>query len=238
VLLAADEPMPLISKRATQILTRRVKQGVAEWYVLELLEKAEDGYVVHTQQGWNIGRPPYGYLGEQVPHPVPAKRVEGKTKTRLVPDPVRAPVVARIYRWRVDERLGYAAIAERLNRDLDRYPPPQSPDPARRRDCWSRSAVYEILRNPKYTGYQVWNRRATKQGGRVNPPEAWVRLARAHPPGDRGRRAVRSRRRGRRPAAGVAAWRRPQPASADPTLLRAAWAGGLRAVWPADVRQN
>lgn len=89
---------------------------MAEWYVLELLEKAEDGYVVHTQQGWNVGRPPYGYLGEQVPHPVPAKRAEGKTKTRLVPDPVRAPVVERIYRWRVEERLGYAAIAERHRR--------------------------------------------------------------------------------------------------------------------------
>ncbi|MGI5357458.1 recombinase family protein [Streptomyces sp. CA-252508] len=40
---------------------------------------------------------------------------------------------------------------------------------------WSGSAVREILRNPKYTGYQVWNRRrATKQGGRNNDPKDWV----------------------------------------------------------------
>jgi site-specific DNA recombinase len=34
--------------------------------------------------------------------------------------------------------------------------------------------VLEILRNPKYTGYMVWNRRASKKGGRHNPPEAWI----------------------------------------------------------------
>ena len=37
------------------------------------------------------------------------------------------------------------------------------------------SVVREILRNPKYTGYMVYNRRAsTSAGGRVNPPSAWV----------------------------------------------------------------
>jgi site-specific DNA recombinase len=34
--------------------------------------------------------------------------------------------------------------------------------------------VLEFLRNPKDTGYMVWNRRASKQGGRHNPPEAWI----------------------------------------------------------------
>src|SRR5437764_573900 len=39
-LFAADEPIILSGKRATAILTRRVKQSVAEWYVLETLEKS------------------------------------------------------------------------------------------------------------------------------------------------------------------------------------------------------
>lgn len=39
-LLASDEPILLNGKRATTILTRRVKQSVAEWYVLEMLEKS------------------------------------------------------------------------------------------------------------------------------------------------------------------------------------------------------
>ena len=35
--------------------------------------------------------------------------------------------------------------------------------------------MWEVLRNPKYTGYQVWNRRARKKGhNRTNPPDAWI----------------------------------------------------------------
>jgi site-specific DNA recombinase len=173
-LFAADEPIVLSGKRATTILTRRVKQGVAEWYVLEMLEKSWDGFLEHTRQGWNVGRPPYGYRGDPIPHPVPARRAEGRTKTKLVPDPVTAPVVLQIFQWRAVDRLGYAEITDRLNADLTRYPPPISPDPARTRTDWIRSAVRDVLCNPKYTGYMVWNRRATKRGGKVNPPELWV----------------------------------------------------------------
>ncbi len=175
-LLAADEPIQVGRKKATRILTRRVKQATAEWYVLETQEKAWDGYCEHTRQGWNIGRPPYGYRADPVPHPVPARRAEGKTKHRLVPDPVTAPVVRQIFAWRVAERLGYKAIATRLNADPDRYPPPVSPDPARQRNSWIPTAVRDILLNPKYTGYMVWNRRATKSAnGKVNQPATWVR---------------------------------------------------------------
>jgi hypothetical protein len=174
-LFAADEPISLTGKRVTTILTRRVKQSVAEWYVLEVLEKSWDGLREHTRQGWNVGRPPYGYLAEAIPHPVPAKRAEGKTKTRLVPDPARGPVVTRIFTWRAVEQLGYLAIADRLNADLERYPPPTAPDPARQRGAWSRSSVRDVLCNPKYTGYMVYNRRATKsRSGKVNPPSAWI----------------------------------------------------------------
>jgi len=130
-LFAADESIVLNGKRATTILTRRLKQGVAEWYVLELLEKSWDGFCEHTRQGWNVGRPPYGYLAEKIPHPVPARRAEGRTKSRLVPDPARARVVHEIFTWRTVDRLGYAEIAKRLNSDLERYPPPISSDPAR-----------------------------------------------------------------------------------------------------------
>ena len=173
-LFAADEPIVLTGKRATTILTRRVKQGVAEWYVLETLEKAWDGFCEHTRQGWNVGSPPYGYQAEKIPHPVPARRAEGRTKTRLLPDPLRAPVVHQIFTWRVSERLGYGAIADRLNAHPGIYPVPTSLDPARQRHAWSRSSAREVLTNPKYTGYMVWNRRASKKGGKVNPRCDWV----------------------------------------------------------------
>ncbi len=73
-LWASDEPITLNGKRSSQVLTRRVKQGVAEWYVLEMLEKAWGGFEAHTEQGFNIGRPPYGYLADKVLHPVAARR--------------------------------------------------------------------------------------------------------------------------------------------------------------------
>jgi len=91
-LFAADEPM---TANATAILTRRVKQGVAEWYVRDLIEKSRRGMEESASQGWHTGGPvPYGYRLEQHPHPNPHKAREGKKKHRIVPDPTRAPIVA------------------------------------------------------------------------------------------------------------------------------------------------
>ena len=84
---------------------------MAEWYIVEMLEKSWDGIEVHTIQGWNVGKPPYGYVAERHKHPVPAKRAEGKYKTKLGVDERRGPVVTTIYGWRVDEKLSYRAIA-------------------------------------------------------------------------------------------------------------------------------
>ena len=143
--------------------------------MLDTLEKAWDGFCEHATQGWNIGVPPYGYLAERIPHPIPAKRAEGLCKTRLVPDPVRAPVVAEIFEWRVGERLSCQAIADRLDADPDRYPPPTAIGGTRSRGSWSARSVRDILRNPKYTGYMVWNRRGrNSKRGRHNPPDLWV----------------------------------------------------------------
>ncbi|KPI04493.1 Recombinase [Actinobacteria bacterium OK074] len=176
-LCAADEPIltDARAKRATPTLTRRVKQAVSEWYVLQMLELSWDGFIQHIEQGWNIGKPPYGYVAERVPHPVPAKREQGLTKHRLRPDPACAHVVTEIFRMRVLFRFSYARIAAELNKDLLTYPPPRPnrADTAKRR--WTASAVRSILENPKYTGYQVWNRKARKKrGNRANPVSEWV----------------------------------------------------------------
>ncbi len=174
-LFAADEgPISITEKRATQILVRRMKQGVGEWFLRHTLEQSWDGFREHTRQGWNIGKPCYGYLAERLPHPVAAKREEGKTKSRLIIDPERGPTVTQIYLWRHEEHLAYKVIAERLNLDLDRYRPPQPNRRERARNQWTVSAVREILCNPKYTGYMVWNRRATKKGGKVNLADKWI----------------------------------------------------------------
>ena len=88
---------------------------------------------------------------------------------------MRAPVVRAIYDWYLGGGVGLLQIRDRLNADPDRYPPPVPVDPATARGAWSKSSVWEVLRNSKYTGYQVWNRRARKKGhNRTNPPEMWV----------------------------------------------------------------
>jgi site-specific DNA recombinase len=196
-LLAADEgidPSTLNSsdrgeapyRRATPTLMRRIKQAIAEWYVLNMLELTWGGLKQHTAQGFNIGKPPYGYLAQPVKHPNKARAREGKTKHRLTVDSVRGPVVTQIFVWRGIERLSREAIANRLNLDLERNPPPDpilGDGPRRRVGRWTSASVREVLDNPKHTGYMVWNRR--KRGhpnrevkGRANPPSAWVWSAR------------------------------------------------------------
>ncbi|MBA0049789.1 hypothetical protein E0L36_02380 [Streptomyces sp. AJS327] len=139
-----------------------------------MLELSWDGFIVHIQQGWNIGKPPYGYLAERFPHPVPTRRAQGDTKHRLVPDPVCGPVVTEIFNLRVIDSLSYRGIADHLNQDVDRYPPPRPSRAGTTAGHWTASAVRSILENPKYTGYQVWNRRARKTGNKVNPISEWI----------------------------------------------------------------
>jgi site-specific DNA recombinase len=171
-LFASDEPLG--ETTATSILTRRVKQSVAEWFVRDLLEKSRRGMEESVQQGWHTGGPaPYGYALEPHPHPNPHKAKEGKKKHRLVPDPMRAPIVT----WYVVQRLGLGEIVEKLNRDLEKFPPPRRnrKDENGLRQTWSRETVHAILRNPKYTGYNVWNRHDKRPGRpKVRPRDQWV----------------------------------------------------------------
>ena len=168
-LFATDEPADIEGVNATTVLVRRVKQGVAEWYRLQLKEKIWKGLIEHSLDGWNIGTPAYGYLAERIPHPVPFKAAQGRTKSRLILDPDRAPVIAQIYTWRTADKLGCPAIAARLNADPAAYPPL---NPA---TGWTAQNVRVILANPKYTGYMVYGRHRTRNGRRTPvPQEQWL----------------------------------------------------------------
>jgi DNA invertase Pin-like site-specific DNA recombinase len=174
-LFASNEPITLSGSRAQRVLQRRINQSIAEYEVLNTLEQSWGGLCTHVRDGWNIGKPPYGYKAKVVPHPSPSKAEKGKTKSRLEPDGKRAETVAQIALWRYHEGLGYNTIADRLNADLERYPPPTAPSKSRTRGAWSKSSVAGVLQNPKYTGYQVFNRRATtSKRGKVNEPFKWV----------------------------------------------------------------
>ena len=78
-----------------------------------------------------------------------------------MPDPIAAPVVQRIFREFLNGK-GLRSIANGLTQDG--ILSPSGHDPARNshrstsRGAWAFSAVRAILANPRYTGYQVWNK--------------------------------------------------------------------------------
>ncbi|KPI11474.1 Recombinase [Actinobacteria bacterium OK074] len=136
------------------------------------------------------GRPPYGYrLADAGPHPNPAKAADGKRLHRLVPDLATAGVVRRIFAEFL-AGFGIWAIAQRLTNDGILCPSAHDAprNPHRAAIAWSRSAVRTILMNPRYTGYQVWNRQRKEEllidvedvalGHRTqqtwNPKDAWI----------------------------------------------------------------
>jgi Recombinase len=81
------------------------------------------------------------------------KASQGRTKTRLLLDPGRAPAVAAIFTWRTEDRLGAHAITCRLEARPDLYPPPG------KAGRWTEASVHAILANPKYTGHMVFGRK-------------------------------------------------------------------------------
>ncbi|MEW2550288.1 recombinase family protein [Streptomyces zhihengii] len=174
-LFAWNESIRLDGGRSQQILQRRINQSVAEYEVYNALETSWGGLCAHVREGWNIGKPPYGYTAKRYRNPNPVKADKGAMKSRLIPDGQRADTVTQIAHWRYFEKMGYGVIADLLNADLQQYPPPQPPGDVRARGAWGKSTICEILRNPKYTGYQVFNRRASRSGsGKVNDPSLWV----------------------------------------------------------------
>jgi len=176
-LFTTDEPASVQDISPTTVLVRRVKQGVAEYFRLAIKKKAWEGLRQHTLSGWNIGPAPYGYTPERVTHPVPIKAAQGRTKTRLVLDPLRAPAVAQMYTWRVEDHLGVPAITARLAADPQAYPPPDG-------QHWLESTVATILANPKYTGHMVYGRRrktGRSKTRRLVPADQWIWSEPAHP---------------------------------------------------------
>ena len=172
-IFAADEPASLEGASPTTLLVRRIKMGTSEFYRLQMLGLCWDGLVQHAIDGWNIGPAPYGYCPDRHQHPAALKAAQGLTRTRLIPDPERGPVVTRIFDWRVNHRLSVPTIAWKLNSDPVAYPAPG----------WTEATVSAILRNPKYTGYMVYGRTRAIPGAKPRPRGARKkRPARPVPP--------------------------------------------------------
>jgi len=114
--------------------------------------------------GWNVHHPPYGYTTMTVAEAAASRR--GNPRTRLTPDPRRAPVVQAIFYWRAVTGLSIEHITARLDADPDHYPPPGT------HTSWPPTSVTAILTNIKYTGYQATGTR--DEYGAFRPAAQWV----------------------------------------------------------------
>ena len=165
-LFATDEPADIEGVNATTVLVRRVKQGVAEWYRLQLKEKvwkglrrAFPGRVEHRHPALRVRRrphpPPGPVQGRPGPHQVPARHGPGPRPRHRRRSSPGGPWTS----W------ACPAIAARLNADPAAYPPP---NPAHRVDGPERPA--SCCANPKYTGHMVYGRHRTRNGRRTPRP--------------------------------------------------------------------
>ncbi|MEU6572518.1 recombinase family protein [Streptomyces sp. NPDC046805] len=137
------------------------------------------------------GRPPYGYrIADAGSHPNPSKAAVGQRIHKLEPDPTAAPIVRRIFTMYLDG-MSDKAIAAQLTREG--IPCPSAHDatrnPHRKKTAWQQGAVRAILINPRYTGYEVWNKQRKEERlldvddvtlGHTtrmthNPAEEWIR---------------------------------------------------------------
>jgi site-specific DNA recombinase len=111
--------------------------------------------------------PPYGYLVEYETVQEPGKPPRVRP-VRLVPDPRRAHVVKWIFERYAEGGWAMDNLARELNARGVEAPPPgrrggrASRARARGEACahWSRNGLRAILKNPRYTGALVWNRRS------------------------------------------------------------------------------
>ena len=73
-----------------------------------------------------------------------------------------------MFTWRVHDKLAVSTITARLAANPARYPSPDGKP-------WSIQSVFQILRNPKYTGYMVYGRTRKINGHTVTlPPDQWI----------------------------------------------------------------
>ncbi len=135
VLRSATEPFDTGSAAGRMML--QMLAVFAEFEHATIVDRVSAGIERRAKEGrWYAGRPPFGYLFSD----------EQRT---LVPDPVKSPVVRRIFDLYTRKRLGTIAIARQL-RDED------APAPAA---GWGHPAVHWIIGNPTYTGRIRWRAR-------------------------------------------------------------------------------
>src|SRR5664279_4402255 len=159
------------------VLVKTMKRAMAGEYIRELSAKVFIGQCRIARIGYKLGGSPgYGLRRLLVDRDGRAKSIlqEGEWKslscdrvTYVPGPPEEVGVVQEIYSRFVNDNWPASKIAGELNvRGM-------------RRDTgaeWDYFSVYDILKNPKYSGCIVFNRTSTKFRGktRANPREEWI----------------------------------------------------------------
>ena len=133
VLRSATEPFDTGSAAGRMML--QMLAVFAEFEHATIVDRVSAGIERRAKEGrWFAGRPPFGYLFSD-------------EQRALVPDPVKAPVVRRIFDLYTRKRLGHD---------------PRSPNSSATRSApapsagWGHPAVHWIINNPTYTGKIRW----------------------------------------------------------------------------------
>ncbi len=158
-----------------------VKGLVNELYLDDLRDKTHRGLSGRVVRGLSAGGSIFGYRTvstQEERHP--GKRT---ASARYEIEPGEAEIVRRIFRDYAQGR-SMQAIAHALNRDGIPFPGKATKrGPARR--GWATSTVRVILRNDKYAGVWVWNKRrflkdpeTGRRRAMSRPAEEWVRQER------------------------------------------------------------
>ncbi len=104
----------------------------AEFEHATIVDRITAGIERRAKEGrWYSGRPPFGYTLHD---------------GQLVPDPITAPIVRRIFALYTHDRLGTIAIAHQLR--AEHAPAPTA--------GWGHPAVHRVLTNPTYLGRIRW----------------------------------------------------------------------------------
>jgi DNA invertase Pin-like site-specific DNA recombinase len=155
-----------------------IKGLVNELYLDDLREKTHRGLAGQTTRGLSAGGRIFGY--RTVPVETGRRGTKHTASARFEIDPTEADVVRRIFR---DYAAGRSlqAIAFALN--LESVPfPAQATARGPHRRGWAVSSVRVILRNEKYAGSWIWNKRrfikdpdTGRRRSLARPQDDWMR---------------------------------------------------------------
>lgn len=160
-------------------LVLSLKNLVNDLYAKDISQKVSSALGTKQKKGEFIGAfPPYGYLKSP------------QDKHRLVLDPETAPVVRRIFQWRL-EGLGIAQAARRLNEE--KIPCPamyqyikgyKKKKPSGAGAIWQAQGIKALTRNPVYAGHmaQGKHRKSLSSGipTKAVPDSEWILVEHTH----------------------------------------------------------